>query len=189
MSPRILVIYGTTEGQTRKISLALGDALRGAGADVDVAHAGGRGPVPDSDEYDAVIVAGSVHAGGYQRAVRRWVRANSAPLGRKPSAFVSVCLGVLEHKPETDAELTRIRDRFFTATGWRPQTVKVVAGALPFTKYGWLKKRLMLRIVAKTSRDLDVTRDYEYTDWKDLAEFARAFAASLMPAAPQRVAV
>ena len=189
MSCRILVLYGTTDGQTRKISLELAETLRTTGADVDVANAAGAGKVPKPDQYDAVVVAGSVHAGGYQRAVRRWVRTHVAALGQRPTAFVSVCLGVLEHKPDVDADLAKIRERFFVATGWRPQTVKVVAGALPYTRYGWLKKRLMLRIVAKTTGDLDTSRDYDYTDWKDLAEFGRSFAAGLAPAATRRIAV
>jgi len=189
MSCRILVLYGTTDGQTRKISMALGETLRTTGADVDVANAAGEGPVPNPDQYDAVIVAGSVHAGGYQRAVRRWVRTHAAALGRRPTAFVSVCLGVLEHKPAVDAELAKIRERFFATTGWRPQTVKVVAGALPYTRYGWLKKMVMRRIVAKAAGDVDTSRDYEYTDWKDLAEFGRTFAAGLAPALPSRIAV
>jgi menaquinone-dependent protoporphyrinogen oxidase len=183
MSSRILVLYGTTDGQTRRISLALGETLRTAGADVDVANAAGTGPVPVPDGYDAVIVAASVHAGGYQRAVRNWVRAHAAALAARPTAFVSVCLGVLEHKPGTDAELAQIRERFFSACGWRPQTVKVVAGALPYTRYGWLKKRLMRRLVSRTTGDLDTSRDYDYTNWDDLAAFGRTFAAALAPAA------
>lgn len=189
MSSRMLVLYGTTDGQTRKIARRLGETLRESGAEVDVADAADRMPAPDPDAYDAVVVAASVHAGGYQRPVRRWVRAHAAALGRRPTAFVSVCLGVLEHKPAVDDELKRIRERFFTATGWHPATVKVVAGALPYTRYSWLKKRIMLRIVAKTTGDLDTRRDYEYTDWKDLEAFGRSFAADLAAAGRHPLAV
>ena len=52
----------------------------------------------------------------------------------------------------------------------------MVAGALPYTKYGWLKRMMMKRIVAKAGGDTDTTRDYEYTDWIDLRNFARDFA-------------
>lgn len=178
MPRRMLVLYGTTDGQTRKVALALGEALRATGAEVAVANAASRTRAPQPEAYDAVIVAGSVHAGGYQRALRRWVRAHARALGERRTAFVSVCLGVLEHKPEVDAELLRIREKFFAATGWQPQTVKIVAGALPFRRYNWLKKLMMRRIVAKALGDVDVHRDYEYTDWKDLAEFAMTFAAA-----------
>jgi menaquinone-dependent protoporphyrinogen oxidase len=175
MTKRVLVLYGTTDGQTRKIAGAIAEAVRTAGDDADVVNA--RHPVPDAspDDYDSVIVAASVHAGGYQRTVRRWVRRHLAALRAKPTAFVSVCLGVLEHKESTDRELNRILARFFDRTGWQPTIVKIVAGALPFSRYGWLKRRVMVRIVGKTMPDVDPSRDYEFTDWKDLETFVADF--------------
>jgi menaquinone-dependent protoporphyrinogen oxidase len=123
---RILVIFGTSEGQTAKIAHALAVAMREQGADVDVANAAARTAPPDP--YAGVVVAASVHAGGYQRAVRRWVRAHAAALHARETAFVSVCLGVLEHNPETDRELQKIQERFRIATGWLPGVTKTVAG-------------------------------------------------------------
>lgn len=56
---------------------------------------------------------------------------------------------------------------------------KAVAGALLYTRYGWLKRWIMRRIVRKAGGDVDTTRDYEYTDWIALRELARRFAARL----------
>src|SRR4030095_328619 len=61
-------------------------------------------------------------------------------------------------------------------TGWRPMMTKIVAGALLYTQYGWLKRWLMKRIVAKARGDTDTRRDYEYTDWNDLRAFVEEFA-------------
>ena len=80
---RILVLYGTTDGQTAKIARALGDTLREQGAAVDVVDAGTASPRPD--EYTGVVVAASLHAGGYQRTVRRWVRVHARVLNEKPT--------------------------------------------------------------------------------------------------------
>lgn len=174
---RILVLYGTTEGQTAKIARCLGDTLRGEGVPTDVADAGADWP--DARRYDAVIVAASIHAGGYQRAVRRWVRAHAEALNEKPTAFVSVCLAVLQQEPGVQQELSAIVDRFVRATGWRPSTTKHVAGALVYSRYNWIKRRVMVRIVRKAGGDTDTSRDYEYTDWADVRAFAAAFARSL----------
>jgi menaquinone-dependent protoporphyrinogen oxidase len=176
---RILVLYGTTDGQTARIAGSLAEAVHDAGVTADLVDASHANP--DPDVYAGVIVAASVHAGGYQRSVDRWVRAHAAALATRPAAFVSVCLGVLQHDPKVDAELQRIRDRFFDATGWHPPTVHVVAGALPYTRYNWLKRWVMRRIVAKAGGDTDVSRDYEYTDWKDVRDFATCFAAAVDP--------
>jgi len=171
--PRILVVYGTTDGHTAKIAQFLDDTLRQQGAEVDIVDASTSSPCPT--DYGAVIVGASVHAGGYQRAVRQWVRAHAAELNRMPTAFVSVCLAVLQHEPKVHQELTAIVDRFLASTSWHPTMTKTVAGALPYTRYNWIKRWLMVRIVRKAGGDTDTRRDYEYTDWMDLRAFAETF--------------
>jgi len=176
MLRKILIVYGTTDGQTRKIADALAAAARVEGASVqvlDARHRHGADPCPA--DYDGVMVAASVHAGGYQRAVRKWVSTHAAELRRVPNAFVSVCLGVLEHNPNTDRELDAIMAKFFAATQWTPAVRKLVAGALPYTRYNVLKRWMLRRIVAKAGGDTDTSRDYEYTDWHDVEQFAREF--------------
>ena len=172
---RILIAYGTTDGHTARIAAFLGEALRSGGASVDIARAGVAGADPDPAGFDAVIVAASVHAGGYQRALRGWVTRHAGELGRKPTAMISVCLGVLEKHPKAWAELDRIVDRFMEKTGWRPSVVKIAAGAVPFTRYGWLKRAVMRRIMRRSGADLDPARDHVYTDWEDLRLFAMGF--------------
>jgi menaquinone-dependent protoporphyrinogen oxidase len=118
-----------------------------------------------------------VHASGFQRAVARWVLHNAATLNRKPTAFVSVCLGVLQHDPAVDRELQTIVDKFLRSTSWRPREIKLVAGALKYTRYNFLKRWAMKRIVLKAGGDTDTSRDYEYTDWSDLQRFVDRFSA------------
>jgi menaquinone-dependent protoporphyrinogen oxidase len=175
MSPDILVLYGTTDGQTAKIAAAIASTLRMEGAQVHLVNAARPGPDPRPEDFAGVIVAASVHAGGYQKAVRRWVTEHARSLSSIPNTFVSVCLGVLEHNPATDQELARIEQRFFARIGWQPLNVKIVAGALPYTRYNWVKRWVMRRIAAKHHSDVDTSRDYEYTDWNDVRAFARDF--------------
>lgn len=169
-----LVLFGTTDGHTARIAHAAANCLRAGGMHVDVLDARDAAFVSPS-RFDAVLVLGSLHAKGYQRALTRWVKENARSLRRRPTAFISVCLGVLEHKPATDQHLVTIMQDFFRATGWTPDRRLIVAGALPYTRYGWLKKRIMRRIAAKAGGGTDITRDYDYTDWDAVAEFVQAF--------------
>ncbi len=171
----ILILYGTSDGQTAKVASAMAGTLRALHLDVDVVDAAGA-ERPRPEKYAAVIVAASVQAGRYQRSVTRWVRENAAALGARPSAFVSVCLAVLQHLPAVDREIDTKLQAWFGETGWRPSTVKVIAGALPYSRYPWWKRFMMRHIVAKAHGDTDTTRDYEYTDWADLTVFVRDFA-------------
>jgi hypothetical protein len=54
--------------------------------------------------------------------------------------------------------------------------VKEVAGALKYTRYGWLKRRVMRYIAGKAGGSTDTSRDHEYTDWEDLRVFAESLA-------------
>lgn len=172
----MLIVYGTTDGHTRKIAQVLAEDLRACYCSVDIADSAGtlRRLAPES--YDGVIVAASVHIGDYQRPVANWVRAHARTLNLLPTAFLSVCLGVLAKNPKPRQEVSRIMERFLDRCGWRPTIAKMVAGALPYTRYGWLKRQMMKRNVAKAGGDTDTTRDYEYTEWNDLRAFSSDFA-------------
>ena len=131
---RILVLYGTTDGQTAKIAGAVGNALRMQGSDVDVVQAGRDAPAPDS--YAGIIVAASLHGGRYQRPVRIWASRYAQKLNERPTAFLSVCLAVLQQEPKVQRELLAMIGRFLRGTGWRPTLTKPVAGALLYRRYG-----------------------------------------------------
>lgn len=175
MQPRFLVVFGTTDGHTAKVADAIASTLRTRGVSVSLQHSAAPW-TSDPADYSAVIVAASVHAGTYQRSVRRWVSAHLMALNQRPSAFVSVCLAVLNRTPKVDRDLGATLQRFFDETTWQPKESKVVAGALLYTKYPWWKRWLMRRIVAKANGDVDTSRDYVYTDWNDLDEFVMRFA-------------
>src|SRR6266849_5350866 len=116
----ILIVYGTTDGHTAKVAQVLAENLRALRCSVDVVDAAGMMQRLSPEGYDGVIVAASVHIGDYQRAVARWVRMNATMLNDMPTAFLSVCLAVLEHSAKTRQEVTNIMQRFFARTGWRP---------------------------------------------------------------------
>ena len=179
---QILILYGTTDGQTRKIAEAIGRTIQEEGHVAAVYDAARVPGYVRPTGYDGVIVAASIRMGGYQRSVRRWVQRHAAALNGRPSAFVSVCLGILETRPAARNEVLAILERLMRWTGWRPTVTTMVAGALPYTRYGWLKRWILKRIAAKAGGGTDTTRDYEYTNWDDVRAFAREFASRVAPA-------
>jgi menaquinone-dependent protoporphyrinogen oxidase len=170
---RILVVYGTTEGHTAKIAHAIKRRLLFHGHEVDVANAATSEPYPMS--YSGVMVAASVHAGRYQDEIVRWVFDHAPVLNTSTTAFVSVCLGVLQHDPKVDRELQAIVDAFLKTTSWHPSQTICVAGALKYTRYNLLVRWWMKRIARKAGGATDTSRDYEYTDWAALDEFVDRF--------------
>lgn len=185
---RVLILYGTTDGHTRKIAAGLAAAVREPGCEVDVVDAKTGGRDADPARYDGVIVAASIHISTFQRPVRQWVRRHAVELNRRPTAFIAVCLGILEKRPEARLEVLRIMQRFLDRVGWQPTINEPLAGALPYTRYGFLKRWAMKRKVATISNDTDTSRDYEYTDWEALRALGHRFA-SLPGVAPPEPAL
>jgi menaquinone-dependent protoporphyrinogen oxidase len=175
---RALVVYGTTEGQTAKIAEQIGDAGRRLGHEVAVRPAA---EVEEADlpGYDGFIVGASLHEGRYQRAVRGFVERHATLLASRSSAFFSVSLAAASRDPDERAEVERLIARFAGDTGWAPKQTGSFAGALKYTRYGWLKRALMRHIARKEGGDVDTSRDYEYTDWDQVTRFAETFFAAL----------
>jgi menaquinone-dependent protoporphyrinogen oxidase len=100
-------------------------------------------------------------------------------LNRRPSAFISVCLGVLQREEKVQQDVRAIMTRFLAASGWQPVFTTTVAGALLYTRYNLLMRWIMKRIAASAGGDTDTSRDYVYTDWAALRAFVEDFAAGL----------
>jgi menaquinone-dependent protoporphyrinogen oxidase len=177
---RVLIPYGTSEGQTAKIAEYLADVIRDQGYEaypVDIKRSG----APDPDGYDAVIVGASIHMGKHQNYVRDFVRQNRDTLGRLPSAFFSVSLAAHDNTMEARDELEGCIEKFVQQTGWRPSKVGLFAGALLYTRYGFFKRCIMKKIARdKGTPDTDTSRDYVYTDWNSVKRFTEEFLETLV---------
>ena len=166
---RILVVYATQEGQTARVAAHVATALRGAGHSVELHEARPEIPTPDLGGSDAIAVGASVHYGHHPAHLRRLLRRQRPALTSRPGAFFSVSLSVQEKYAET----------LLREVAWRPDRVASFAGALPYSRYGPLKRLLVRSFAAVGGRDTDTSRDYEYTDWDSVAHFAETFAAGL----------
>lgn len=175
---RLLVVYGTTEGQTRKIAERLTEQARARGYEVEMFDATALPAELEVSGFAAVIVAGSIHVWRHQSSIERFVRAHLGALRERSGAFVSVSLSAAgDAKDRSDAQ--GCVDRFLAATGWRPTSIYLAAGAFRFTRYGFLKRWIMRRIARRKGGPTDTSRDHEYTDWAGLERFLDEFLAAV----------
>ena len=180
---RVAVFFATREGQTQKIAEHIMAGLHKEGFDVDLHDV--RQPFRfDLEQYDAAILAASVHSGDHEKEMGRFVREHRDELSSMPTAFISVTLSEAgaqradaspsEHA-QFVADVDRMMNKFFEDTQWYPEFAKPVAGALRYTKYNFLLRFIMKRIARKEGEPTDTSRDYEFTDWKDLDQFIFEF--------------
>jgi len=132
-------------------------------------------PTVDPRDFDAVIIAASVHAGRYQSAVIHFVRDHVTAIDTRPNAFLSVSLAAAGDDKEDVEGLKKCVADFTHETGWTPNRIHHVAGAFRYTSYDFLKRWAMKYIAYRKRGPTDTSRDYELTDWDDLTQFARSF--------------
>ena len=178
---KILIAYGTSEGQTAKIAEQLAGFIRAQGHDAFPVDISRGAPAPAG--YGAVIVGASVHKANHQRWVVDYARRNRPALEHLPSAFFSVSLAIADGTEKGRLEAEGYVETFVKETGWSPEKVGLFAGALVYTKYNFLLRWIMRWMArSKGSRDLDTKRDYVYTDMAAVQRFAEEFLASFVPA-------
>jgi menaquinone-dependent protoporphyrinogen oxidase len=179
------IFYATREGQTRRIAEHVAATLGSRGFDVEVSNVQVKAPAVNLREYAAVILAASVHAGEHEREMRKFVKKYRAELEGLPAALLSVTLSqagaerpnaTSEERRRFSADVDKMLNHFYIETGWHPQWVKPIAGALLYTKYGMLMRFVMKTIARKAGAETDTSRDYEYTNWAALDHFVNEFA-------------
>lgn len=172
----ILVLYGTTEGQTRKIAGFIADRLRTMGDTVTLMDATSVEWDVRLGKFDAAILAASIHAGQYQSAVVHFARCHYERLNQMPSLFISVSLSAANREDlQGHKSIERCAENLSRETGWKPD-VKHVAGAFRFTEYDFFK-RWTMRIIAweKGVKGGPGGSDLELTDWTQLENVVEAF--------------
>lgn len=176
---RLLIVYGTVDGHTRRIAEFVAERARGYGHTPFVVDAAATPVLESGDRWTGVIVCAPLHAHQHPRQVTRFVRENLRVLQHLPGALFSVSLSA------TGSDVPGARkcaDAFLARTGWHPAMVRLVAGALKYRRYGPVKRRIMQFIAWRNGGDTDVRHDYVYTDWDRLAEDVEDFLLEAVPA-------
>ena len=178
--PSICILYATREGQTRRIAEHVAAELRWRGFAVTVTNVRDHAAQSSLKACTAAILAASVHAGRHEPEMLQFVKKHRGELECLPTAFLSVTLSeagaersdvTTEENAQFVADVQKVLDRFFAETGWHPERVKPVAGALLYTQYNFLIRFVMKRIAKHAGGSTDTSRDYEYTDWVALDRF------------------
>jgi menaquinone-dependent protoporphyrinogen oxidase len=171
----VLIIYGTTEGQTRKIAGFAADRIRAHGNDARLIDSTDMPDDLDIAAFDAVIAAGSVHQGHHQASLLQFVGDHLKALQAKPTAFLSVSLSMASEDAEDRLDAAECAEHFLDAAGWKPTVTHLVAGALRYTQYDFFKGWILKMIAGAKGASTDTSKDHEFTDWRDLEAFVGSF--------------
>jgi menaquinone-dependent protoporphyrinogen oxidase len=171
----ILVIYGTTEGQTRKVAQFLADRFAAKLHDVRLFNSDDLPDGVTPEDYDGVLMAARVHTGAYPPAIRRFIENHRDALTTRPTGFVSVSMSASRDGPRDRAAVVKYVERLFGQTGWHTNLVHHAAGARFYSRLGPFGRWVLRHIDSRPGRPIDTSRDREWTDWQALGSFGDAF--------------
>ncbi|MFG1486163.1 flavodoxin domain-containing protein [Halobacteriovorax sp. RZ-1] len=169
---KALIIYATREGQTEKVAHKIRDHFIEAKIETSLHDA--RNVVKENlEEFDLLVFGGSMHIGGIEKELVNFINDHKEQIESKPNAFFLVLLSAATKDPVLREEwLNDARKRVDKQLITKFNRFEMVAGALKYSKYSWPMKWIMRMIAKRAGEGTDFGRDYEYTDWKKVKEFA-----------------
>jgi menaquinone-dependent protoporphyrinogen oxidase len=173
--PAVLVVYGTTDGQTRKIAGFVAEALQKRGLKVDLVDSATPSADAVQPRYAAAVLAGSLHEHLHQKSLHAFVQKNVGWLNAIPVLFLSVSLEAAMPDAVDHRQAQQHLQGFLDATGLQPLRAEPVAGALRYTQYDWLRRTMVKLIARQMGASTDTAHDCEYTDWDALEGTVEAF--------------
>ena len=175
----VVVVYGTTEGHTRRIAERIAESVARRGHEVELFDSAAIESRLPGWVWDAAVVGASVHQGHHQTSVREFVMNHLGWLERLPCAFFSVSLAAVVKDDLHQNEAQGYVKTFLAETGWHPPLVETFGGALRHARYDYLKTLILRMLARQLGHGLVTSHDVDYTDWEDVDRFALRFSQEL----------
>ena len=170
----ILILFSTTDGQTRKIAAHLQQVIEYEGHHAQVVSLD-QGIKIDLDSFDTIVIGASVRYGSHHKLVSQFINRNISILENKPSAFFSV--NVVARKPAKCSPKTNpYVQKFLSRITWRPQHIAVFAGKIDYPSYRFWDRQMIRLILWMTNGPTDPTTVVEFTNWNQVEAFGRLIA-------------
>ena len=167
-----LIIYSTTDGQTKKIceSIKNNSINKNSYEITSLEEAFNK----EIEKYDQIIIGASIRYGAHSPRVYKFIKNNKDILNKKKSAFFSV--NVVARKPEKSTPDTNpyIR-KFLKKSSWQPKKLGVFAGKIDYPKLGFINRNVIRLIMLITSGPTNTDNVYEFTDWDSVKKFISEF--------------
>jgi menaquinone-dependent protoporphyrinogen oxidase len=171
----ILVIFATKEGQTEKIAKFIAEVVRRHGHQASCQSVRHLPEDFNTEQFDAAIIGGSIHMGSYPRYLKKFVTRHREWLKQVPSALFTVCMAIRSKNEKSQAEAKSYVQKLVTQTNWQPGMTEIFAGAVKYTQYGFITRRIMKLIARKEGGSTDTSQDHEYTNWDKVTQFVELF--------------
>ena len=165
----ILIIYSSTDGQTKKIC----ERIKQVSAKNNKIKIISLNKVSNENlnVYEEIIIGASIRYGKHNSKIYSFIESNKKILESKKTAFFSV--NVVARKSEKNTPATNpYVINFLKKSAWQPDRLAVFAGKVDYPNYSFVNKLIIRFIMYITKGPVDTSKSYEFTDWKKVEEFA-----------------
>ena len=168
---KTLIIYSTTDGQTKRICDKLID-FSDRESNITLCSIENASETA-LDQYSKVVIGASIRYGKHNQLVYEFIRVNREELEKKQTAFFTV--NVVARKPAKNTPLTNpYVIKFLKKISWKPTKVAVFAGRVDYPSYKLVDKYMIRFIMWLTNGPTDVSKSYEFTNWNEVSKFGKA---------------
>ena len=172
---KILIVYSSTDGHTRKIGDRLRKVLEQLGHQATLVCINDAASA-DLQAFDKIVIGASIRYGKHSPKITDFINRNRRLLDSKPNAFFSV--NIVARKPEKSRPDTNpYLRKFLKKISWRPKELSVFAGKLDYPKYRFFDRLMIRLIMFITHGPTDPKAVIDFTDWRQVESFARLIGA------------
>lgn len=170
---KILIVYSTTDGQTKKICEYIKTSFETTEQQV-MLKAVTQVLASELAACDKIILGASIRYGKHSESVYQFIRQYAKLLESKPNAFFSVNLVARKtgkNTPQTNPYLKK----FLSQISWQPRQSAVFAGKINYPIYSFWDKQIIRLIMWITHGPTHPDAVIEFTDWAQVDRFAEQF--------------
>ena len=167
---KTLIIYSTTDGQTKRICDRIIDFSKNK-SDTTLFAIENAFQI-DLAPFSKIIIGASIRYGKHNPLVFEFIKLNKEELEKKSTAFFTVNV-VARKKEKNLPETNPYMKKFLELSGWQPNKLAVFAGRIDYPSYRFFDRLIIRFIMFITKGPTDVTQTYEFTDWKKVERFAK----------------
>jgi menaquinone-dependent protoporphyrinogen oxidase len=172
---KILILYASTDGHTRKICNRLQQVIEQMDHQVTLVSIENESQF-DLHAFDKIVIGASIRYGKHSPKINDFINRNKQHLDSKPNAFFSV--NIVARKPEKNQPDTNpYLCKFLKKIAWRPKELAVFAGKLEYPRYSFFDRTMIRLIMFITKGPTDPNAVIEFTDWHQVESFGRVIGA------------
>ena len=164
-----LIIYSSTDGQTKRICETIKDYLS-LNDKIKIISLNEVNTV-NLKKIEKIIIGASIRYGRHNKKVQDFVVKNKNILESKKTAFFSVNV-VARKEEKSTPETNPYVKKFLAKTKWKPNKVAVFAGKVDYPNYNFINRNVIRFIMMITNGPTNTDNAYEFTNWELVKKFA-----------------